>query len=250
MGGDSRPLSGQVIVVTGASRGLGRSIALQLAGSGALSVALYRSAEEEARSLIREAETAGGHVETVKCDVSQRTQVEEAVDAILDRHGRIDGLINNAGIWRGGRLDTLPEEDWRAVLETNLFGTFHVTQCVLPSMLRADAGRIVNVASVIGLTGYAGDCAYASAKAGIIAFTKSLAKELARTGVIVNAVAPGTLETDMTMSLGREAADRLLKHVPMKRRGHPEEVAQVVDFLMTAPPYMRGSIVIIDGAMT
>lgn len=244
------PLAGQICLITGASRGVGRATALRLARAGSLVVGLYRAAEEAAQTLVQEAKDEGHHIEMLRCDVSRRDEVMATIQAVLGRHGHIDGLVNNAGIWRGGRLADLPEEDWRAVLETNLFGLFHVTQAVLPAMLSVGKGRIINVASSVGITGYPGDCAYATAKGAIITFTKSLAKELARTGVVVNAVAPGTLETDMTVGLGEHAMERLLARVPAGRRGTPEEVAAVIEFLMVAPTYLMGAIITIDGAMS
>lgn len=243
-------LAGEICLVTGASRGLGRATALRLARAGARVVGIYRSADDAATSLVEEAGREQRQIEMIRCDVSHRAEVMQTVQDVLARHSRIDGLVNNAGIWRGGRLAELPEADWRAVLETNVFGLFHVTQAVLPGMLAAKKGRIVNVSSAVGITGYPGDCAYASAKSAIIGFTKSLAKEVAKAGVLVNAVAPGTLETDMTTGLGAHASQRLLAQVPAGRRGTVDEVAAVIEFLMTAPSYLTGAIITIDGGMS
>lgn len=246
----SGDLRGAVCLVSGATRGVGRAIVLRLCRAGATVVGLYRTSEEHARALAAEAADRGWQLDLLQCDVGQRDQVAATVDSVRARYGRIDCLVNNAGIWRGGPLVDLHPNDWSAVITTNLFGTFHLTQLVLPGMLSAKRGRIVNVASVVGITGYPGDCAYAAAKAGIIAFTKSLAKEVAKDGIVVATVAPGSLNTDMTMALSERARERLLARVPAGRRGAAGEVAAAVHFLLVGPVYLTGTVLTIDGAMT
>jgi 3-oxoacyl-[acyl-carrier protein] reductase len=243
-------LSGQVCLISGASRGIGRAVAELAAARGATVIGTFRSGQREADSLVARARQAGHDLRMRRCDVTERPAVEELVAGVLEQHGRLDSLVNNAGLWRGGKLASLPEADWRAVLETDLAAVFTVIQAVLPHMLDTGAGRVVNVTSVVGVTGYPGDTAYASAKAGVNALTKSLAKEVARRGISVNAVAPGPVATEMTEGLPDAARDRLVAGVPIGRQGRPEEIAEVIAFLLGAPPYLTGAVISVDGGMS
>lgn len=243
-------LDGSVCLVTGASRGLGRAIALLLAERGTHVVDTYRSGAEAAEEVVAKARASGGDLVMEHCDVTDPTSVQSLVDTVLERHGRIDGLVNNAGVWRGGRLVDLPPAHWQQVLDADLSGVFTVLQAVLPPMLAAGSGHIVNVSSVIGIVGFPGDSAYSAAKGGVNAMTRSLAKEVARSGVTVNAVAPGPVETDMTEQLSERSRARLLERIPLGRQGRPEEVASLVAYLLEAPRYLTGAVIPLDGGMS
>lgn len=242
-------LEGSVCLVTGASRGVGRETATRLVRAGAHVLGTFRFSEDEARELAMSLRDDAGSIDLVRCDITDGDDVSGVAAVTIERFGRIDVLVNNAGIWRGGALVKLPERSWRDVIETNLMGVFRVTQAVLPTMLDAGSGRIVNVTSIVGMLGYPGDTAYGAAKAGLIGFTKSLAKELAGKGITVNAVAPGSLTTDMTGELNDKAQRRLLERIPAGRRGDPMEVADVITYLAAAPTYLTGAIIPIAGAM-
>lgn len=243
-------LDGKVCLVTGASRGLGRAISLLLAERGAHVVGTYRSGAEVARDVVTEALASGGDLAMEHCDVTDAQSVSSLVATVLERHGRIDGLVNNAGVWRGGRLVELAPADWTSVLDADLSGVFTVLQAVLPTMLTARSGHIVNVSSVIGIVGFPGDSAYSAAKGGVNALTRSLAKEVARSGVTVNAVAPGPVETEMTEQLSERSRARLLERIPLGRQGRPDEVASLVAYLLEAPPYLTGAVIPLDGGMS
>lgn len=242
-------LAGTVCLVTGASRGIGRATALRLAAAGATVTGTYRSQEAAARELAEAGAGLLGTVEMMRCDITDPQAVSATVSAILERHGSVGALVNNAGVWRGGRLVTLDERDWQLVLDTDVAAVFRVTQAVLPSMLQAGRGAIVNVSSIVGMMAYPGDTAYASAKAAVNAFTRSLAKEVARSGVTVNAVAPGSLDTDMTRQLDERARERFLARIPMGRQGTPEEVAETIAFLVGAPAYLTGAVIPVAGGL-
>lgn len=242
-------LEGRVCLVTGASRGLGRAIALALAEQGATVVGTYRSGKEAARE-VEGAASGPGTVALQHCDVTDAASVQALVAAVHAEHGRVDALVNNAGVWRGGRLVDLPVEDWLQVVDADLTGVFTVLKAVLPGMVEARSGRVVNVTSVIGVTGYPGDAAYSAAKGGVNSLTRSLAKELARSGVAVNAVAPGPVETEMTERLGERARARLVERIPVGRQGRPEEVASLVAYLVDAPLYLTGAVIPVDGGMS
>lgn len=244
----STSLAGQVCLVTGASRGIGRAIASAAARRGAQVIGTYRSGHREAEQIGRVAADQGLDLVMRRCDITDTDEVTALVDEVLETNGRLDGLVNNAGVWRGGKLVSLPESDWRMVLDTDLAAVFSLSKAVLPTMLEAGYGRIVNVTSFVGLTGYPGDTAYSAAKAGVNAMTKSLAKEVARKGLAVNAVAPGPVETDMTEGLGEAARTRLVSGIPIGRQGRPEEIAQVVRFLLEAPMFLNGAVISVDGA--
>jgi 3-oxoacyl-[acyl-carrier protein] reductase len=244
----SAPLAGQIALVTGASRGIGRAIALQLAGAGAEVVVNYASSAEAAEQVVSAITTAGGSAYALKADVSQEDQVEQLIGAVLEKSGRIDVLINNAGITRDGLLMRMKTPDWQAVLDLNLSGVFLCTRAVTRPMLKQKQGRIINITSVVGLMGNAGQANYAAAKAGVIGFTKSTARELASRGITVNAVAPGFIATDMTKDL---AAEALLNAIPLGRYGEVDEVAGAVRFLAADPAaaYITGQVLQVDGGM-
>ncbi|MFM7228257.1 MAG: 3-oxoacyl-[acyl-carrier-protein] reductase [Cyanobacteriota bacterium] len=242
------PLAGHTALVTGASRGIGRAVALELAANGATVVVNYAASAEAAEAVVAEITAAGGQAYALQADVSQEEQVDRLVTTVLERSGSIDVLVNNAGITRDGLLMRLKTEDWRAVLDLNLTGVFLCTRAVTRPMLKQKRGRIVNITSVVGLTGNAGQTNYAAAKAGVVGFTLSTARELASRGITVNAVAPGFIATDMTSHLNAEG---LLNAIPLGRYGEPAEVAGAVRFLTADPAaaYITGQVLQVDGGM-
>jgi 3-oxoacyl-[acyl-carrier protein] reductase len=243
----SGPLAGKVALVTGASRGIGRAVARSLAAQGA---SVARGARDAGRlaEVVAEIEGGGGKAMALSLDVADRRSVEAAFEALLGAHGRIDALVNNAGITRDGLLVRMKAEDWEQVLATNLTGVFHCTQAALKPMLKQRGGRIVNVTSVVGLAGNAGQANYAASKAGIVGFTKSVAREVASRSITVNAVAPGFIETDMTAVLSEKAREAMTAAIPMGRVGRPEDVAAAIGFLVSdAAAYVTGQVLAVDG---
>jgi 3-oxoacyl-[acyl-carrier protein] reductase len=241
-------LTGRVALVTGASRGIGRAIALRLAGAGAFVVAAARGENAgETATIIKK---AGGKAEAVALEVTDPESIKAFVAGAVERHGRIDILVNNAGITRDTLLLRMKRDDWDAVLQTNLTAAFACAQAVLKPMLKQQAGRIVNITSVVGQTGQAGQANYAASKAGLIGFTKALAQEVASRNITVNAVAPGLIDTDMTRALPAEAQEALLARVPLKRAGTPEDVANAVCFLASdEASYITGHVLSVNGGM-
>jgi 3-oxoacyl-[acyl-carrier protein] reductase len=241
-------MAGRVAVVTGASRGIGRAIALGLAAKGAEVVAAARG--DHAQVVAEEIRAAGGKAEAVAVDVTDAAAVESAVSATLARAGRIDVLVNNAGITRDQLMLRMKREDWDAVLATNLTAAFVCTQAVLKPMVKQRGGRIVNITSVVGQAGNAGQANYAASKAGLIGFTKSLALEVASRGITVNAVAPGLIDTDMTKALSDAAHGDWAERIPLKRLGTPEDVAHAVVFLASdEAAYITGHVLAVNGGM-
>ena len=234
-------LEGQVAVVTGASRGIGRACAIELAREGASVVVNYLSnadAAEATRDAIHE---FGGTVVLVKADVSDAEQASDVIETAVEELGKIDILVNNAGINRDRTVARLPVEDWDAVIQTDLSSMFYCTRAAVPHMREANYGRIINMSSIIGQMGNAGQANYAAAKAGMIAFTKAVAKELARNNITVNAVCPGFIATDMVTSLTEDIQDSIRSQIPLGRFGEPEEIAAVVRFLCTEGGWFTGS---------
>jgi 3-oxoacyl-[acyl-carrier protein] reductase len=243
-------LSGKTALVTGASRGIGRAIALRFAAEGAFVVVNYAGNEAAAGETLAAIEAAGGNAVLSRFDVGSAEQVDAAVKAIVADRGRIDILVNNAGVTRDNLLMRLTEDDFDAVLRTNLKGTFLVTKVVSRQMIRQRYGRIVNMSSVVGEMGNAGQSVYAATKAGILGFTKAMARELASREITVNAIAPGFITTDMTQALPEAARKEFAERIPLGRFGAPEEVAELALFLASdAAAYVTGQVVGINGGM-
>ena len=241
-------LSEQVAIVTGASRGIGRATAIALAATGVKVVVNYAQSSGAAEEVVTEIEKNGGNAIALKADVSKTEEVDSLIDQTLKTWGRIDILVNNAGITRDTLLLRMKLEDWQAVIDLNLTGVFLCTKAVSKVMLKQKSGRVINITSVAGLMGNPGQANYSAAKAGVIGFSKTVAKELAVRGITVNAVAPGFIVTDMTNDL---KADEILKYIPLARYGQPEEVAGMIRFLATDPAaaYITGQVFNVDGGM-
>jgi 3-oxoacyl-[acyl-carrier protein] reductase len=245
----AKQLEGQVAIVTGASRGIGRAIALALATEGAKVVVNYARSSTAAEEIVATITADGGQALALQADVSHADQVEKLISGTLEAFGRIDILVNNAGITRDTLLLRMKLEDWQAVIDLNLTGVFLCTKAVAKGMLKQRSGRIINIASVAGQMGNPGQANYSAAKAGVIGFTKTVAKELASRGVTVNAVAPGFIATDMTGDLPN--TEDILKFIPLGRFGKPEDIAGMVRFLAadSAAAYITGQVFNVDGGM-
>lgn len=242
-------LSNQVALVTGASRGLGKAIALALAAEGASIAAVARS-EDALKDTIDSIRAAGGTAEPFALDVADSAAVDATVEKIVAKFGKIDVLVNNAGVTRDGLLARMKSEDWDAVINTNLKGAFHLTRPVGRLMVKQRSGRIINISSVIGLMGNAGQANYAASKAGLIGFSKSVAREFASRGITCNVVCPGFIETDMTKDLSDDLKKKLMERIPLQRLGQPGDIAGVVAFLCSpAASYITGQILTVDGGM-
>ena len=244
-----RPLDGKVAVVTGGSRGIGSAVAALLAEHGAAVVVSGRDALRLDRAVL-ELQERGASVHGVAADAAKREDVDRLVEATKERFGRLDILVNNAGITRDGLLIRMKDDDWDRVMETNLRGAFLTTRAASKLMVRQRSGRIINIASTAGVMGNAGQVNYSAAKAGLIGFTKAAARELAHWGILVNAVAPGLIETDMTAAIPAEAREALLAQVPLKRIGSAREVAEMVGFLAgDGAAYVTGQVFHVNGGL-
>ena len=243
-------MEGKVAVVTGASRGIGKAIAVKLASKGATVVINYNGSRERAEEVKNEVESAGGKAIIIQCNVADFDACKEFIETVIKEQGRIDILVNNAGITKDGLLMKMSEEDFDKVLDTNLKGTFHTIRAALRQMIRQRSGRIINMASVVGIGGNPGQANYAASKAGVIGLTKTAAKELASRGITVNAIAPGFIRTDMTDVLSDKVKEETLKNIPMGKFGEPEDVAKAAAFLASSEAgYITGQVLCVDGGM-
>lgn len=243
-------LRGKTALVTGASRGIGRDIALTLAEAGADVAVNYAGSEAKAEEVVDKIKAMGRRAFAVQTNVASYKEVEAMVKRVTETFGRLDILVNNAGITRDNLLMRMKESEWDEVIETNLKGVFNGIKAVSRPMMRQRSGRIINLASVVGVAGNAGQANYTAAKAGVIGLTKTAAKELASRGITVNAVAPGFIETDMTAKLGDEIQKKLIEQIPLGKLGQPQDVARVVRFLASDDAaYMTGQTLHVDGGM-
>ncbi len=243
-------LTEKVALVTGGSRGIGRSIVLLLAHSGADVAFTYRSRVEEANSLVAEIQSLGRKAAAFQSNAADTNQSNEVVQSVIKDFGKIDILVNNAGITKDGLLMRMSEQDWDEVIQTNLKSVFNFTKAASRPMMSQQSGKIINISSVVGVVGNAGQANYVASKAGVIGFTKSIAKELASRNIQVNAIAPGFIETDMTEKLNEKQKEAILSIIPQKRIAKPEEIAAVVCFLASADSnYITGQTINVDGGM-
>ena len=243
-------LEGKTALVTGSSRGIGRAIAVRLGEEGANVIVNFRSRDKEASEVVAQIRALGRKAVSCRADVSRFEEVDAMVREATAALGPIDVLVNNATIHRGRRVEKLPLEDWDLVIRSCLYGAFHCTRCVVPSMKERKWGRIVNISSSVGERGYPGDSAYGAAKAGLLGFTKSLARELARDGVTVTAVIPGFVLTEMTGSLSPQNIELIKAGIPLGKLCQPEDVAEVVAFLVAKGHNITGSIHHVDGGIS
>lgn len=243
-------LDGKAALVTGASRGIGRAIALRLASEGAKVAINFAGNQKAAVEVKSEIEANGGEAILVQANVADPAAVEAMFAKVVEAFGTVDILVNNAGITRDGLLLRMKDEDFEAVIDTNLKGVFYCTKAAAKLMMKKRSGRIVNMSSVVGLIGNAGQTNYAASKAGVLGFSKSAAKELAARGITVNMVAPGFIDTDMTAVLADKVKEAMVKEIPLRRMGRPEDVANAVLFLVSdCSSYITGQVINVDGGM-
>lgn len=246
----SGQLSGKVALVTGASRGIGRAIAQALAKQGATVLVNYNGSRERALEVVAEIENNGGQAEAAACDVADFTACGKLVEEVIAKYGHVDILVNNAGVTRDNLILRMTEEEYDKVLDTNLKGAFNTIRHLSRYFLKQRGGKVINISSVSGVMGNAGQSNYSASKAGLIGLTKSVARELAGKGICVNAVAPGYIATDMTDALSEKAREGLLQMIPMGKIGRPEDIAQMVVFLAgPGSDYITGQVIHVDGGM-
>ena len=243
-------IQGKTAVVTGGSRGIGRAICLELAKQGANVVVNYAGSEQKAKQVVDEIEAMGVKAIAVQANVSQADQVDALMKQALDTFGTIDILVNNAGITRDNLLMRMKEQEWDDVIDTNLKGVFLCTKAVTRQMMKQRAGRIINISSIVGVSGNPGQINYVAAKAGVIGLTKTVAQELSSRNILVNAVAPGFITTEMTEQLAEEVKQAMLKQIPLAKLGQPEDVAKTVAFFASdAANYITGQVLHVDGGL-
>ena len=244
-------LTGKIALVTGAGRGIGAEIARTFAREGAAVIINYNGSKERAEKVAAEIIAAGGKAETYQCNVADDAACKEMIDTCIKSYGRIDILVNNAGITRDDLLMRMSEEDFDAVIDTNLKGTFHTIRHMSRYFLKQKSGKIINMSSVSGILGNAGQANYSASKAGVIGLTKSVARELASRRININAIAPGFIATDMTDAMTEEAKEKIAESIPFKRIGQPEEIAEMALFLASdKSDYITGQVFAVDGGMT
>ena len=240
----------KIVLVTGAGRGIGASIAKRFASEGAEVIVNYSGNDEAAQKTVDEITATGGQAQKYKCSVNDSESVKVMIDEIIKKFGRIDILVNNAGITKDGLMLRMTDEDFDRVIDVNLKGTFNCTKYVSKYMLKQKSGKIINISSVVGLSGNAGQVNYSASKAGIIGITKSAAKELSSRGITVNAVAPGYVDTDMTKVLSDNIRNEILKNIPFQRMGNVEDISNCVAFLASEDAsYITGQVISVDGGM-
>ena len=240
----------KIVLVTGAGRGIGASIAKRFASEGAEVIVNYSGNDEAAQKTVDEITATGGQAQKYKCSVNDSESVKVMIDEIIKKFGRIDILVNNAGITKDGLMLRMTDEDFDRVIDVNLKGTFNCTKYVSKYMLKQKSGKIINISSVVGLSGNAGQVNYSASKAGIIGITKSAAKELSSRGITVNAVAPGYVDTDMTKVLSDNIRNEILKNIPLQRMGNVEDISNCVAFLASEDDsYITGQVLSVDGGM-
>jgi len=243
-------LNNKIALVTGASRGIGKQVAKDLASYGATVVANYPHPKDSAEQTVEEIEKAGGTAIMSEFDVSKYDVVQEGIGSIIDKYGRIDILINNAGITKDGLLLRMKEEDWDVVFAVNMKGVFNCTKAVIRSMLKKRFGRIVNIASVVGEMGNAGQLNYSATKAGVIGFTKSAAKEFGSRGITVNAISPGFIQTDITQGIPEEYKQKYMESIPLGRFGETTDISNVISFLVSDnASYITGAVIRVNGGL-
>ena len=243
-------LEGKVAIVTGASRGIGRQIALFMAREGAAVIVNYNGSAARAEEVVQEIRNAGGQAEAVQCNVSDYEKAQELINYVIGQYKRVDILVNNAGITRDNLLMKMSEEEFDAVIDTNLKGAFNCTKHVSRQMLRQKSGRIINISSVSGVMGNAGQANYCASKAGLIGLTKSVARELGSRGITVNAIAPGFIDTEMTSVLSEDVKKAMGEQIPLRRFGRPGDVAEAAVFLASdKAAYITGQVLCVDGGM-
>lgn len=243
-------LDGKIALVTGGGRGIGRAIALELARSGAHVAVNYAGSEQTAKDVVREIEEMGQQAIAIQANVADGERVKDMIKQVIETFGRLDILVNNAGITKDNLLMRMKDEEWNDVLDVNLKGVYHCIKAVSRQMMKQRSGRIINISSVVGVLGNAGQANYVAAKAGVIGLTKTVAREFASRGITVNAVAPGFISTDMTAKLGEDLQEEMLKNIPLGQFGKPEDIAKVVRFLASDDAaYMTGQTLHVDGGM-